>query len=197
MPSHVSTVAMLTQRNSDDIPPPYTPGHAPPSYPNPEDASQESLDTTHAAQAVAVPALAALDITTRVPYTALPVLSPYTTYDSSRLPFKFTTRPSPAYIPSATSHMYVAMPEPDLTTEPVVRSSVDIATTPSRTGVKRRRPTGCCRFICSFVFIVLLITVVALLDKKAHESAAKHPKKYADAAKVNHAEPSCSFLIFC
>ncbi|KAH4175961.1 hypothetical protein HBI04_087900 [Parastagonospora nodorum] len=188
---------MLTQHNPDDIPPPYTPGRAPPSYPNPEDAAQESLDVTHAAQALAVPAPAALGITTRVPYTALPVLSPYTTYDSSRLPFKFITRPSPAYIPSATSHMYVAVPEPDLITEPVVGSSADIAATASRTVVKRKRPTGCCGCICSFVFIVLLITAVALLDKKAHDSAAKHPKKYADAPKVNHAEPSCSFLIFC
>lgn len=192
MPMHVSTVAMLTQRNSDDIPPPYTPGRAPPSYPNPDDAAQESLNATHAAQALAISAPTALDTTTRVSYNAPPVLSSNTTYDDSRLPFKFTTRPSPAYILSATSHTYVAIPEPDLTT-----SSPGVATTPSRTLARRRRPTGWCGCICTFVLIVLLITGVALLDKRARDSAAKHPKKHADAPKVNHAEPSCSFLIFC
>jgi len=191
---HISTVAMLTERNSDEIPPPYTPGRAPPSYPNPEVAAQENLDATHDAQALAVPASAALDVTTRVPHTAPPVLSTDETYDDSRLPFKFTTRPSPAYIPSATSHVYVAMPEPDLTTEPV---SPSVATTPSRTVVKKRRPTGCCSSIFSFIVIVLLITGVALLDKRAHDSAAKHAEKHPGALEVNHSEPSCALFNFC
>jgi hypothetical protein len=194
---------MIIQHSPDEIPPPYTPGRAPPSYGNTEGATPsvrsengDDLDAGQPAPRITSPAPAATNLAARVPRFVPPVTTRHTAYDSSRLPFKFTTVPSRAYVPTATSHTWVDMSEPDLTTQPMVRSSQEISTTPSEPSAHMRRK-GCCACIASLILVAIVVIVVVLLEAKGHSDADSPSTTSATTPSHVYTGKSCAVFVFC